>query len=193
MRQKQLTRLSLVLGAALLLAVGGSVAYFVATETAHNVVSTGKVNILLNELMDETGALRPFNDLENIEAGATYSKKPYIENHSTEPVWVRAKVSLIKTAGDGTKTPIDDFTSLMTLKNQNSHWLAGENGFYYYDSALPVGGKTEFLFESVKFADTIDDEYQLATYTLTVTAEATQTAHNGTSAFDAVWTENGGA
>lgn len=191
MRQTSRTRLLIVLGAISLLTLSGTVAYFVTSETAHNIVSTSGVKIALNELDGPAGS-KPFHDLENITAGETYSKIPYIENIDTEPVWVRAKISLIQTAGDGTETPVTDFSSLMTLQNLGTHWLLNsDDGFYYYDSALSTGKRTESIFESVKFADTINDEFQLATYTLTVTAEATQVKHNGTSALDAAWTESG--
>lgn len=191
MRRKHQIRTSLILGAIALLAMGGTVAYFVTSETAHNIVSTSGVKIALNELDGPAGS-KPFHDLENITAGETYSKIPYIENIDTEPVWVRAKISLIQTAGDGTETPVTDFSSLMTLQNLGTHWLLNsDDGFYYYDSALSTGERTESIFESVKFADVIGDEYQLSTYTLTITAEATQVKHNGTSALDASWTESG--
>ncbi len=191
MRRKHQIRTSLILGAIALLAMGGTVAYFVTSETAHNIVSTSGVKIALNELDGPAGS-KPFHYLENITAGETYSKIPYIENIDTEPVWVRAKISLIQTTGDGTETPVTNFSSLMTLQNLGTHWLLNsDDGFYYYDSALSTGERTESIFQSVKFADVIGDEYQLSTYTLTVTAEATQVKHNGTSAQDAAWTESG--
>ena len=192
MRSKNFSRLGLLLLVVFLLAAGGSVAYFVTSETAHNVVSTSGVSIALYELAGPA-EIQPFHDLENITPGTTYSKIPYIENTDTEPVWVRAKISLIQTTGDGTETPVTDFSSLMTLQNLGTHWLLNsDDGFYYYDSALSTGERTESIFQSVKFADTIGDEYQLATYSLTVTAEATQVTHNGTSGLDASWTESGG-
>ena len=191
MRRKLQIRTLLVLGAIALLAMSGTVAYFVTSETAHNIVSTSGVKIALSEFDSPAGS-KPFHDLENITAGETYSKIPYVENIDTEPVWIRAKVSLKQTASNGTEVPVADLSSLMALQNLGTHWLLNsDDGFYYYDSALSTGERTEPIFKSVKFADTIGDEYQLSTYTLTVTAEATQVKHNGTSALDASWTESG--
>ena len=191
MRSKNFTRLSLLLLAVFLLAAGGSVAYFVTSETAHNVVSTSGVSIALYELAGPA-EIQPFHDLENITPGTTYSKIPYIENTDTEPVWVRAKITLKQTTGDGTETPLTDYASFMEFGDLGTNWTLHTDGFFYYASALAGGAQTEPLFKTVKFADTIGDEYQLATYSLTVTAEATQVAHNGTSGLDASWTESGG-
>jgi len=169
----------------------GSVAYFVVTNTAHNVISTSKaVNIELYELAGPEGT-KPFSDLMNVKPGETYSKIPYVENIGLEPVWVRTKIILLKTDGDNTETTINDFAPLLTLENLDENWQKGEDGFYYYNSPLSGGEKTEPFFESVKFADAIDEEYSLATYTLTVSAEATQVANNGTSPLNASWTESG--
>jgi len=190
MRQTSRTRLLIILGAISLLSLGGTVAYFVTSETAHNVVSMSGVSILLSELAGPDGS-RPFHDLENITAGETYSKIPYVENNGPEPVWVRAKVSLKKTAGDGTESTLSDFSSLMTLQDLGENWIFSSDGFYYYNSALQSGESTEPFFKSVKFADVIDEDFSLATYTLSVSAEATQVKHNGTSAQDAAWTESG--
>lgn len=184
MRRKLQIRTLLILGIAFLLAMGGTVAYFVTSETAHNLVSMGGVKIALNELDGPTGS-KPFHDLENIIAGETYSKIPYVENIDLEPVWIRAKVSLKKTAGDGTESDITDFSSLMTLQEIGENWTASSDNFYYYNLAVNNSEQTEPIFRSVKFADTIDDEYQLATYTLTVTAEATQAKNNGLGGLDA--------
>lgn len=190
MRQTSRTRLLIILGAISLLTLSGTVAYFVTSETAHNVVSMSGVSILLNEFAGPEGS-RPFHDLENIAGGETYSKIPYVENNGPEPVWIRAKVSLKKTEGDGSDSTLSDFSSLMTLQELGENWFLSSDGFYYYSSALQGGESTEPFFKSVKFADSIDEDFNLATYTLTVSAEATQVKHNGTSALDAAWTESG--
>ena len=186
MRLKHQTRLSLLLLATFLLVAGGSVAYFVTTETAHSVVSTSGVAIELYELAGPEESI-PFSDLENVLPGVTYSKIPYVENVDTEPVWVRAKITLKKTV-DGTETVIDDYASMMELGGIGANWAYKEDGFYYYSSALNSGEATEPIFQTVIFTDDMASEYQDAVYSLTVTAEATQVANNGTSAENANWT-----
>ena len=170
-------------------------AYFVTSETAHNVVSMSGVDIELYELTDPDGeesALTPLTDLGKVMAGATYSKIPYIENIEIQPVWVRAKLTLSKTLADDTEIIIDNYTSLIELKGVGENWFFGEDGFIYYNPVLAGGKSTEPMFKSVKFADELDEEHQDAVYfTLKIDAEATQSVNNGTSATTASWTESG--
>ncbi|MBR3204270.1 hypothetical protein IKF81_01140 [Candidatus Saccharibacteria bacterium] len=194
MRLKQQTQTLILLGTILFLAVSGTVAYFVTTEIAHNIVSTKGVDIELYELVDPEGdgsSPAPFNDLEKIIPGITYSKIPYVENIDTEPVWTRAKLTL-KRKIDDIEIIIDDPTSLIELGEMSEKWTLKEDGFYYYDSSLNGGKSTEPLFKTVKFKDGLDDEYNNATFTLTIDAEATQVANNGTTPTEANWTEGGG-
>lgn len=190
MRQKLSLKTSILLLALVLLAAGGSVAYFVTSETAHDTVSMSGVSILLNEFAGPEGS-EPFHDLENIVAGAVYSKIPYVENNGPEPVWVRAKVTLKQIATGGTATTISDYSPLMELQELGGNWTLSSDGFYYYNSALQSGEQTEPIFKTVKFADNLSDDFKNSTYSLTVAAEATQVVHNGTNALDASWTEGG--
>ncbi len=180
MRHRTKFNLLVALGVILLLAMTGSVAYFATTKIANNIISTGKVDIKLYELTGPED-IKPFSDLINVKAGETYSKIPYVENIALEPVWVRAKITLLKTDSTGVETPVTNFSPLMTLENSGANWLKNEDGFYYYNLPLSSGEKTEPIFESVKFADIINEEYSLATYTLSVSAEAIQVVHNDSS------------
>lgn len=189
MRQKISAKALIVFGMVLFLTMGGTVAYFATSETAHNIVATSGVKIELYELDGPAGS-KPFHDLENIAAGETYSKIPYVENIDLEPVWVRAKV-LLKKVDNGSEALIEDYSALMTIQDLGANWIANTDGYYYYNSSLSSGEQTEPIFESVKFADSIGDEYQDATYSLTVATEATQVKNNGTSGLDASWTESG--
>ncbi|MBR3180775.1 hypothetical protein IKF63_01715 [Candidatus Saccharibacteria bacterium] len=188
MRRKSQTRALAILGITLFLTMSGSVAYYVTSETAHNIVSTGGVSIKLYDQADPEG-ITPFNDLENISAGITYSKIPYVENISIEPVWVRAKLTLKKKTGD-TETIIDDISTLMELGEIGSSWIKADDGFYYYNQSLALEQKTEPILRTVRLKEEASEEN--TTYTFTVLTEATQVAHNGTSAITASWTENGG-
>ncbi|MBR3319708.1 hypothetical protein IKG20_00135 [Candidatus Saccharibacteria bacterium] len=194
MRLKRLSRISPLLLIVFLLAVSGSVAYYVTTETAHNVVSMSGVDIELYELADPSGnesTLTPFTNLEKVLPGTTYSKIPYIENVDTQPVWVRAKLTLSKTLADDSEVIIEDGASVMELGGIGENWTRGEDGFYYYGPALEGGKSTEPIFRTVKFTDEIADEHQDAVYfTLKVDADATQYVNNGTTAKDANWTES---
>ena len=194
MRVQKKTRISIILGIVTILAIGGTTAYFLTTESAHNIISTSGVDVELYELADPTGdgsTLIPFSDLINVFPGSTYSKIPYIENVDTEPVWVRARLTLTMTTTDGAITPISDIASVIELGEVGTNWTTEANGYYYYNLALKTGEATEPIFKTVKFTDELPNNLQGAKFSLTIEAEATQMKNNGTSATTASWTESG--
>lgn len=194
MRVQKKTRISIVLGIVTILAIGGTTAYFLTTESAHNVISTSGVDVELYELADPTGdgsTLIPFSNLVNVFPGSIYSKIPYIENIDTEPVWVRAKLTLTRTTTDGTVTPINDIASVIELGDVGTNWMTGEDGYYYYNLSLNAGEATEPIFKTVKFTDELPNSLQGVTFSLIINAEATQMKNNGVSATTASWTESG--
>ena len=190
MRRENQIRLLIVLGLTMLLAISGTVAYFTASETAHNIVSARGVSVEIYEYASPDGS-KPFSDLSNIATDVTYSKIPYVENIDIEPVWVRSKIILKRKLGN-VETIIDDYSSLMKIGGKSDKWTFAEDGFYYYNSALAGGEKTEPLFKTVRFKDDLDNTYMDALFSLTVSVEATQSANNGTSAINATWGESGG-
>ena len=73
----------------------GSVAYFTASETAHNVISSGSIAIDLQELtdqVDENGDPIPFEDATGVMPGTEVSKIVQVENTGDNAVWVRIAV-----------------------------------------------------------------------------------------------------
>lgn len=191
MRLNQKSRIGLTLFAITLAFLGGTMAYFATSEKTHNVISTGGVKITLFELSDPAGSgspedLVPFEDIENIMPGISYSKIPIVQNIDTEPVWVRSELSLTKTTPEGTIIPITDLDSIIELEDVGSNWTYS-NGYYYYNSPLTANELTEPLFKSIKFNNDINvsDAPTGTVYSLTINAEATQTANNGTDPFTA--------
>lgn len=66
-------------------------------------------------------------------------------------------------------------------------WTQGEDGWYYYNSPLTADEPfTTALFTSVHFdGPAMGNDYQNSTFTITVDAEAIQSAHTGDSAQEA--------
>ena len=64
-------------------------------------------------------------------------------------------------------------------------WTEGEDGYWYYNKALESGETTAPLFDTVEFALKMGNEYQESTCVIDVTAQAVQTANNGSSALEA--------
>lgn len=190
MRLNRKSQIGLTLLAIVISLLGGTMAYFVTTNTAHNVISTGGVKITLFELSDPTGSgtdsLVPFEDIENIVPGKSYSKIPIVQNIDTEPVWVRTQLTLTKTSPEGTVTPIPDIESIMELEDVGSNWVYSDE-HYYYNNPLTAEELTQPLFRSIKFKDDIAvfDAPAGTVYSLTIVATATQTANNGTNPFTA--------
>lgn len=158
----------------------GSLAYFTAEGTARNVITTGGVAIAVREWAD-ADKQTPFEDLEDIMPGTVVTKIAEIQNTGASDAWIRVRVTKdIRLAGDGTAD-----LSLVELDLNLEDWTLGEDGYLYYNSAVKPGEVTEPIFTTVTFRAEMGNEYQNATATVDVAAQAVQTANNGTNAMDA--------
>lgn len=194
MRPKTKTFIAAVVVLLLLVTVWGSVAYYVTIETAHNVVSSGGVDIALFELVDENdenGNPKYFSDIHNAAPGETYSKIPYVENLDTGSAWLRNALKVTVTTSDGVVHEIDDWSTILAIDIDEGNWTLN-GGYYYYDTALAAGEKTEPMFHSVTIRDDLPAEYLSSTITLKIDAEAVQSANNGSSACEATGWGTGG-
>lgn len=158
----------------------GTLAYFTSEGKAHNVLTTGGVEIAVQEWADEEKT-KPFEDLTGIMPGMTVTKIAEIKNTGASDAWVRVKVEKnIKLQGEGTPD-----TALVELNLNLTDWTLGEDGYLYYNKVLKPGEVTEPLFTAVTFNVTMGNEYQNATATVDVAAHAVQTANNGDTVMDA--------
>ena len=176
--KKKLLILSL---AAIYLAITaiGTLAYFTSEGTAHNVITTGGVEIAVQEWADEDKQT-PFEDLEGIMPGMTVTKIAEIKNTGASDAWVRVKVEKnIKPQGDGKPD-----TGLVELTLNTADWTE-KDGYYYYTKVLKPGEVTAPIFTAVTFKPDMGNEYQNATATVDVSAQAVQTANNGDTVMDA--------
>ena len=177
MKRKLLILSVLVICVATLAA--GTLAYFTSEGTAHNVITTGGVDITLQEWADE-GKKTPFEDLTGIMPGMTVTKIAEIKNTGASEAWVRVKVEKnIRLAGEGEVNP-----DLVELALDTANWTE-KDGYYYYNKALKPGEVTAPIFSAVTFNASMGNEYQNATATVDVYAQAVQTANNGETALNA--------
>ena len=177
MKRKLLILSVLVICVATLAA--GTLAYFTSEGTAHNVITTGGVDITLQEWADE-GKKTPFEDLTGIMPGMTVTKIAEIKNTGVSEAWVRVKVEKnIRLAGEGEVNP-----DLVELALDTANWTE-KDGYYYYNKALKPGEVTAPVFSAVTFNASMGNEYQNATATVDVYAQAVQTANNGETALNA--------
>ena len=157
-----------------------TLAYFTAEGKAHNVITTGGVDITLQEWADEDKTT-PFEDVDGIVPDTTVTKIAEIKNTGASDAWIRVLVTKnIELTGDGTPD-----TGLVELDLNRTDWTPGEDGYLYYNKILKPGEVTAPVFTSVSFNKTMGNEYQNATATVDVAAEAVQSDNNGTTVMDA--------
>ena len=169
----------------------GTLAYFNAEDTAHNVITSGGVGIQLIEKTKSGDTLVDFPEdgLSGILPCTSASKIVSVENTGSADAWIRVKVEMTITGSDGKALPLeiggaDSVIPVITFTPGES-WTLGEDGYYYYNAVVASGKSTETLFEEVYFAAHMGNEYQNCTANLVVTAQAVQTANNGDSALTA--------
>lgn len=158
----------------------GSLAYFNADGQAHNVITTGGVEIKIQEWAnaDKTEA---FTDLDGILPGATVTKIAEVKNTGASEAWVRVKVTkAITLTKEGNPN-----TALVELDLNETDWTLAEDGYLYCNQAVKPGETTAPIFTTVTFNKAMGNEYQNATATVDVYAQAVQTANNGKTAQEA--------
>ena len=160
----------------------GTLAYFTAENTAHNVITSGGVNIAVAEKTRGEGDTLvdfPAEGISGVMPGADVSKIVTVENIGSSEAWIRVKVESAITAADGSELNAD-----VISYEVGDNWKL-QDGYYYYASPVPAKAATEELFNIVHFAPSMGNEYQNCTANIVISAQAVQTANNGQSAPDA--------
>lgn len=159
----------------LAIAAMGSSAFFSAEDTAHNVITSGSVNIAVVETMLDDTELKAFPEegITGVMPGSTVSKIVSIRNTGRSDAWIRVRVSIEVKDGEG--LPLDTGVVGFTVEGP---WFNGEDGYYYYGEAVPAERETQVLFREVRFDPDMGNEYQNCTAYIKIEAEAVQTANN---------------
>ena len=158
----------------------GTLAFFTSEGRAHNVITTGGVKIAVQEWADE-GKEKPFRNLEGIMPSMTVTKIAEIKNTGASDAWIRVKVEKnIQLQGEDTPN-----TDLVELNLNDTDWTLGRDGYYYYNQALEPGEVTKPIFTAVTFNANMGNEYQNATASVDVFAQAVQKANNGSTVLEA--------
>ena len=170
--------------ACLSIVASGTLAYFTAQETAHNVITSGGVAIqLIEQTRNEDGSLGPWENMEDVMPGAVVSKEVTVKNTGVSAAWVRVSVTKTITLARGVQGTPDP--SLLELNINTTDWTE-QGGYYYYNHSLLPGETTTPLFTTVTFdAVKMDNEYQGSKAFIDVKADAVQVANNGTTALTA--------
>ena len=173
-----------VIAMAMLLLAGvtaGTVAYFTTKTVAHNVITTGEIDIELVETMKTPEGEKEWDDQTGIMPGQEVSKIVRVHNVGPNPAWVRVKVT--KSVKVGNTILSDD---VLTMNFNTDQWQY-KDGYYYYKEALKAeNGITVPLFTNVHFAGAeMGNDYQNARIEISVQAEGIQYQNN--TNFDTAW------
>ena len=161
------------------LCVGGTLAYYTASETARNVITAGNIKIKLIET-DAEG--NPFEDVSGVMPSDKVDKIVTVKNTSDNPCWLRMTVRKEIVLGDGVEGTPD--LSLVEINFNTEDWFEKE-GFFYYNRKLNPGETTEPLFTTVTFNTAMSNLYAGCTASVTVCAQAVQCANNGEAVLEA--------
>lgn len=167
------------------IAAAGTLAFFNGDATAHNVITTGKVGITVNEYSkyDPDKRVKYENNQTGIMPGTTVNKIVVVSGEDgTADAWVRVKFTKSIQLAAGKQGKVD--LGLIKL-NTGANWINGEDGWFYYNAPVKANQEAAPALLSVQFDATMGNTYQGATATVDVLAQAVQCANNGDTALTA--------
>lgn len=155
----------------------GSAAYFTVEGRATNIITTGTVDMALEEmqLVGEEEVPYPGDTITGILPSQKVSKIPYVVGvEGTQPFYTRVKVDvtvLVKGEAD------TEGLQYIDLNYDTENWAQGADGWWYYKGEVEAKDRVA-LFTEVAFAPEMPNEYQDCTVTVAVSAQATQVKNN---------------
>lgn len=164
----------------------GTMAYFVAEETAYSVITTG---CLYMDLVQENaqGYPLPQEVVLNVVPATAAEQVTYVKNKGSVPFFTRVVVEKKIYPAENSGVQLD--AALVTLNINEDDWTE-KNGFYFYNRILKPGQETAPLYTEVRFAPEMGNEYMDARVEIRVLAQAVQSANNGADATLALgWSE----
>lgn len=155
----------------------GTLAYFNDSITVHNEITTGNINIAINQVSTENLTVMP----------AMSVARPILVTNDTASgtAWVRVQIEKQIVKADNSIG--DDALIIMQYNNQNkcnTNWTY-QDGYYYYKTPLAANNTTAPLFDEIVFSPSMGNEYQNSTATVTIHVQAVQTANNGSTVWEA--------
>jgi len=171
-----------IAGICLSVAISGTLAYFTDEEVAHNIITTGGVNI---EVIEKTQGSDDFlvdfpkDGIKGIMPGKTVSKIVQVKNTGNNEAWIRINIESTITNPAGESLPLTIGNNKKVIEYSILEgWVDGGDGYYYFKTAVEPDQLTEELFKEVKFNPSMGNEYQNSTAKIIITAQAVQTANN---------------
>lgn len=187
-------KILLIAVVALILSIltGGTLAYFTAEDTARNVITSGGVDIAIEEWQETPDGLVPYPGEPIAVMPATSVSKIVTVRNRDARSFIRAKLELTVKDVEGKvmEIPAETLEKIIHLSMNTQDWTE-KDGWWYCTGAVGTGEATKPLMTAVSFdGPNMTNEYQGCTVTVDVTAQAVQAANNGTSALEALgWPE----
>lgn len=168
---------------AVLLVVGGTMAWFTSTPAAvENTFTAGTVDI---DLLENGEVYENGLQFTNVNPGDSYAKKVEVRNNGSKQTYVRVKVDYLWTLINPPEGFDEDELNVAEIDFNTAKWIDGEDGYYYYKDIVKTTGNLEPLFNTVTFKGLeMGNEYQGSTFKITLKAEAVQASHE---AYKDVW------
>ena len=182
-------------------AVSATLANDVVEGRTRNVITTGSVNITIEEGTDDsvpsvlkgTKTEQGTIAFEDVMPTKSYSKEVKISN-AAEKCWLRVKVDYSMATPEAGV----DYAPAAVIKpnyDESGKWIKQEDGYFYYREPLEKNQSTEKLFTQVTIAPETGNEYAGKTVQMIITAEAVQCKNNmpdSSSVLDVVgWPDSG--
>lgn len=179
--KKKIVSLCVVIGL-FAIAAAGTLAYYTDEVLAHNIITTGVVDITLHDQTEQYGVLVDFPEggISGVMPGITVSKLVSVTNEQAD-AWVRIRLEERIEAPDGSLLPgeLGDGTPAYSLELlPNTPWIEGSDGCWYYSRPMKAGEQSELLLQGVTFSPLLSNDYQSCTVYIEVIAEAVQYANN---------------
>lgn len=165
----------------------GTLAYYTASNTARNVITSGGVEINVVEQQLVNGTLQPYPSQPIPVMPATTVSKIVSVQSMEQAAWIRANYTITVYDAEGKEMEIlaDKLENVIVIVPDAINWTQ-KDGWWYYNTAIKSGETTKPLFEQVAFSGPdMDNNYQLCTVVIDVNAQAVQQANNGSAVMEA--------
>lgn len=169
-----------------------TLAYYVDSDIARNVITSGGIDIEIVEQQLVDNQLQPYpNERIKVMPATTVSKIVSVQNLQ-QPAWIRANYTLTVFDADENimNIPAEELEKVVIITPDSSKWTE-KDGWWYCNAAAGTGEMTAPLFAEVAFSGPyMDNKYQGCTLYIDVEAEAVQKANNKETVLEALgWPE----
>ncbi len=175
MTKRKIMLLAMAVCMVAILAVGGTLAYFTAEDSADNVFTMGYVDIELEETFEQFSDLVP---------GLDINKDVYVKNTGSNPAYVRVHIAIPEIMDDG--DPSFNATKNFLHFNFTEESVADGQWSWLPEYSTGVGYKGNGDGNFNYYTKTIDGE-EYAVYVVTYRSELAKGAQTATQALDKVY------